>query len=303
MNIPRALELRHLRHFVTLAEELHFSRAAARVGMAQPPFSQSIAKLEAVIGTRLFERRRAGPERVQLTEAGRALFDRVRYVLGDLAGAVEVTRAAGRGEAGQLRVGFVASLANGPLPHYLAAFAAKFPEVRLSLSEMTTDPMLDALQRRELDLGIGRELAEAPGLVVERLFAEPMHLIAASGSALAKRRRVEPQDVRHEPFILPPARAGEGLHAHIRQLCAAAGIVPNVRQEATEWATIIGLVAAGFGMSIVPASAISPHHRVKIVSMAAAQAWQTSVFACWPAILQSATRDNLMATLRAGWQY
>lgn len=295
------IELRHLRHFVALAEELHFGRAAARVGIAQPPFSQSIARLESLIDAQLFDRRRAGPERLRLTDAGRVLVERARYVIADVSDALETARATARGDAGTLRVGFVASLANGRLPLLLAAFATEFPNIVLSLSEMTTEPMLDRLGGREIDLGLGRELLASPVVHVQPLFQERLSMVAASGCGLVSQGLVTATDLVDQPFILPPSAAGNAWRRHVLELCARSGFVPNVRQEATEWTTILGLVRAGFGISIVPASTLSRGAEVETVDFAAASEWTTTVSACWLADSRSPSRDRMVSALITGW--
>ncbi|WP_424952596.1 LysR substrate-binding domain-containing protein [Deinococcus sp.] len=291
-----AIELRHLRHFLALAESLHFGRAAAAVGIAQPPFSQSIARLEKLVGHPLFERRRSGVERVALTDAGRALLGPARQVVAQAAQAIETARAAGQGELGTLGLGFVASLAAGELPALLARFRLARPGVTLTISEMTTDPMLAALHRHEIELGLGREVAAQSNVQTRLLFRERLHLVAAGGHPLAG-RVAGVADLAGQPFVLPPVSAGGSFRQHLSELCAASGFIPQVVQEATEWSTVLAFVGAGFGLSIVPQSALSGSRAECTVLDIPGLEWWTSVFACWRADHDSAVRDALLETL------
>jgi DNA-binding transcriptional LysR family regulator len=180
------IELRHLRYFVTLAEELHFGRAAARLGIAQPPLSQQIQRLELVLGTRLFERT---SRKVQLTDAGQALLVEARRVLMAAETAVEAARRAGRGESGELRVAFAATVMFLDLPRIIREFRSRFPAVHLDLREMPTGPQLTALRQGDIDIGFVREPREDPALEIVTVMREPLRIAVNSGTRSRRDRR------------------------------------------------------------------------------------------------------------------
>ncbi|HKV74141.1 MAG TPA: LysR family transcriptional regulator [Gemmatimonadales bacterium] len=245
------IELRHLRSFVAVAEELHFGRAAARLGIAQPPLSQQIQRLEAGLGTRLFDRTN---RRVALTDAGRALLEHAGRVLQGSAAAVEAVRRAARGESGPLRVAFAASVMFLSLPRIIRAFRQRYPEVRLDLREMPTGLQLEALRAEELDIGFLRQPDPDPELELETVMSEPLRAAVPVGHPLATRSRIRLESLAAEPFVLFPREIAPGLHAQVLALCRSAGFAPRVVQESRELYTTVSLVEAGMGVTIIPAS-------------------------------------------------
>jgi DNA-binding transcriptional LysR family regulator len=244
-------ELRQLRYFVAVAEELHFGRAAARLGIAQPPLSQQIQRLERLLDCRLLDRT---SRRVQLTPAGQALLIGARRVLTAAAEAVEATRRAGRGESGDLRVAFAATVMFLALPRIIRAFRDRFPLVHLDLREMPTGPQLAALRSGDIDIGFVREPEPDPALEIVTVMREPLRIAVPRGHPLAARPTLAVRDLAHEPFVLFPADLAPGLHAQVLGLCRAAGFTPNVVEESRELYTSVSLVEAGLGVSILPAS-------------------------------------------------
>ncbi|NKC31445.1 LysR substrate-binding domain-containing protein [Falsiroseomonas selenitidurans] len=250
------MDLRHLRYFVALAEELHFTRAARRLGMAQPPLSQQIRALEAELATPLLER---GTRRVALTEAGRMFLAEARATLAAAARAELVARRAGRGEIGELRIGLFASAPLLPaFTRAVLAFRARLPDVHLALSESPTLEQVDALRRGALDAGFLRcpsaetippEVA-AVELLRERLVAmlRRDHPLAAEAGPLPVAA------LRGQKLIFFARSVGTTLHAQLAALCHAAGFAPEITQTARENSTLIGLVAAGLGIAVVPES-------------------------------------------------
>jgi DNA-binding transcriptional LysR family regulator len=245
------IELRHLRSFVAVAEELHFGRAAARLGIAQPPLSQQIQSLEASLGTRLFDRTN---RRVELTDSGRALLEHATRVLQGSAAAVEAVRRAARGESGPLRVAFAASVMFLSLPRIIRAFRQRYPEVRLDLREMPTGLQLEALRAEELDIGFLRQPDPDPELELETVMREPLRAAVPVGHPLATRTRIRLESLAAEPFVLFPREIAPGLHAQVLALCRSAGFAPRVVQESRELYTTVSLVEAGMGVTIIPAS-------------------------------------------------
>ncbi|MEU2282033.1 LysR family transcriptional regulator [Streptomyces sp. NPDC013178] len=245
------LPLPQLHAFVVLADELHFGRAADRLGIAQPPLSQQIRRLEDKVGHALFTR---APGRVALTPAGRALLPAARRALTGLADGLAAARAAGDGRTGRLRVGFAASLALTVLPNLLRTHRDRFPGVHLDLREMTTAPQLTALREGAIDVGLLREPPpEDPDLTFTPILTEPFVVVLPATHPLAENTTVRLADLASTPFVLLPHEAGPGLHDRITTLCATAGFTPHVTQEAVEWTTVCALVEAGLGVSLAPA--------------------------------------------------
>ncbi|CAN5149173.1 LysR substrate-binding domain-containing protein [soil metagenome] len=244
------MELRHLRYFVAVAEELHFHRAAERLHIAQPPLSQQIKQLEAELGTMLLRRT---SRRVELTDAGHVFLGWARRMLRDADLAVESARRTARGELGWLTVGFVDSASYGLLPHILRAYRARAPGVQLELRELTTEHQLSALSD-ELDVGLVRELNDLPGLVLTPLLVEPLVAALPPGHRLSERSRIPLAELAAEGFVLFPRPRVPYVYDHIVSLCRSAGFSPRLAQEALQYPTMLGLVAAGFGVALVPSS-------------------------------------------------
>jgi DNA-binding transcriptional LysR family regulator len=246
------MELRHLRYFVAVAEELHFTRAAQRLNIAQPPLSQQIRSLEDDLGVQLFVRTRRS---VALTDAGAALLVRARDLLATTqALPLELQRVA-RGEVGLLRIGFSSTL---PLTKVLRDVVAEQrlsrPDVSLNLREMHTQLQFDSLRRGELDVGLVRYNERAPeGIRLQLLRRDPLRLVVPAAHRFAARTSVPIADCRDESFVSFPGDAGTGTGPLLKRLCAEAGFEPRIAQEAREATTQIGLVAAGLGLAVLPA--------------------------------------------------
>ena len=248
------MDLRQLRYFIAVAEELHFTRAAERLHIGQPPLSHAIQSLEADLGVQLFERTKRW---VRLTGAGKLLLTDARRILLQVEQAGETARRAGRGEAGELRIGFTLSTPLTPLfASVIKRYRRDFPAVSLTLHEMATRRQLDALGERTLDLGFIRppEIAEPAALTFTRLRVDKLVAVLPTDLALAKKKTVAIRDLALLPFVMYPADAGTGIYPQLFRLCRAAGFEPRVAQEAGEASTIIGLVAAGSGVTVLPAS-------------------------------------------------
>jgi len=245
------LELRHLRYFVAVAEELHFGRAARRLGITQPPLSLQIQRLETELGVRLFERTN---RRVELTPAGKALLAEGRHVLADFDNATKAAQRAARGETGSLTVAFAASVMFLSLPRIIRRFRAQFPSVRLELRELPTGSQIVALRNGELDIGFLREPPPDAELTTETVMREELLLALSKRHALASRKRLRLIDVANEDFVLFPRDLAPGLHAHVLAVCAEAGVHPRIVQTSRELYTTVSLVEAGLGVTIIPAS-------------------------------------------------
>jgi DNA-binding transcriptional LysR family regulator len=253
------IELRHLRYFITVAEELHFGHAAQRLHMAQPPLSQQIKQLETLLGFQLFERTKRS---VELTEAGLVFLSESRNLLKQLDQAVETGRQVSRGEQGQLVLGFVSSAAYNVLPELLRAFRAEVPQVRLELHELPTTQQVQGLQAGKIDVGLLRPPVEDKTLNLRVIKREPMvvalpeaHPLSGSPSEQTpEQTQIELASLAQEPFILFPRLLSPRAYDQIISLCQQAGFSPNVVQEAMQMQTIVSLVAGGMGIAIVPIS-------------------------------------------------
>ncbi|MBF6986606.1 LysR family transcriptional regulator [Cupriavidus sp. IK-TO18] len=252
------MDLRQLRYFVTVAEELHFGRAAQRLSMTQPPLSQQIQALEEELGVPLFVRTRRS---VALTPAGAQWLPEVRRVLADAAALPGLAQRLARGELGSLSLAFVSTADYGILPDLLRRFRARHPEVQLQLREATSDVQLEALLEGAIDAGlvIRPQLpAMPPGLAYLPLVSEPLVLAVADGwrpaGGLAQDGKVSLREAASEPLIIFPRRSAPAFYDIITGYYAREGLVPAIAQEAIQMQTIVSLVSAGMGVALVPAS-------------------------------------------------
>jgi DNA-binding transcriptional LysR family regulator len=248
--IRGAMELRHLRSFLTVAEERHFGRAAARLGIAQPPLSRQIQSLEAELGVALFDRSR---RQIELTAAGAVLADHARRLLAAAAAAEEETRRAARGESGHLVIGYVSSVAYSGLTEILRAYRARHPGVEIALREGPPQLQIDALKARRIDVGFVRGPLEDATLRSVPVIDEALLLAMPSDHPLRRRRRIELARCADEPFIIFPRERGQWFYDRLIRMCRDAGFTPRIAQEAPGL-DIVSLVAVGLGIAIVPAS-------------------------------------------------
>jgi DNA-binding transcriptional LysR family regulator len=249
------LELRQLRHFVTVAEELHFGRAAERLHMTQPPLSQSIAGLEELLGAPLFLRNR---RQVALTAAGSALLPEARRLLGDAGALPDLVRRVAEGRAGRLTLAFVSTADYSVLPAILQRYRAAFPDVQLVLREATSDVQTEELLDGRIDAGF--VIPPLPGqagttLDYMKVLEEPLILCAPAGlDALRGAGPVRLRDLPPLPLVIFPRAAAPALHDAILSCFRAAGVTPVIGQEAMQMQTIVSLVSGGMGLALVPQS-------------------------------------------------
>ncbi|OMH32557.1 LysR family transcriptional regulator [Tersicoccus sp. Bi-70] len=245
------MNLRRLELFVAVAEELHFSRAADRLHMAQPPLSQQIRKLEGECRTTLFVR---DSRNVQLTGDGELLLLHARKVLAQHAAMVEALRQARDGDIGQLRLGFVSSAAISVLPLVVRQLRSRWPGIDLELREETTDAQIELIESGRLDVGIVREVKSVPGLTADKLLDERLIVAVATDHRLSAHASVSLNELQGERFIAFPRTRISRLFDHIAGLLHASGVEFVLAQQAIQFPTILGLVAAHLGIAIVPAS-------------------------------------------------
>ena len=247
------MDLRRLRYFVAVAEESSFSRAAKRLHIAQPPLSNQIKQLEEEIGALLFERTSRG---AQINEAGELLLEEARRIFVQVDQTVRAVQRVAHGEVGRLTLGFVPSASNEALPPILRAFGDRFPEVKLFLREMKPDRVVQSLHDGQIDAGFLYLPLDDESLNIECVSRESLVLALPEKHPLASESQVELQAVTKEPFILPMRhRLMPGLYAQVTDACRQAGFVPNaVQKDVWLMQTIVGLVAGGTGVALVPAS-------------------------------------------------
>jgi DNA-binding transcriptional LysR family regulator len=245
------VELRPLRSFLVLAEELHFGRAARRLHISQPPLSRQIRRLEDELGVELLRRTRRS---VQLTDAGRLLVEQGRPLVDQAERVEELVRRAGAGEVGRLAVGFVGSATYETLPAIVRAFRDLAPGVELRLEELTTAPQVAALRAGQIDVGLVRPPVDGGRLRLTPLVEERLVAALPDTHPLAGRTRVRAAALADDPFVLFPRQIGSGLYDDVLGVCRAAGFGPRVVQEAGDMQTIVSLVSAGIGVSLVPSS-------------------------------------------------
>jgi len=248
-------ELRQLRYFVAVAEELHFGRAAHRLHMTQPPLSQTIQAFEAALGTPLFARTNRS---VALTPAGLALLPEARRILQQAATLPDLAQRAAAGEIGRLSLAFVSSADYSVLPAFLREFRAAYPQVQIDLREATSDVQLEDLMQNRVDAGLLiPPLPDKAKIELDyaRVLSEPLILAAPHGlKELRAKHPVNLTTLADQPLIIFPRRIAPALHDAIMGCFHDAGMTPRIAQEAIQMQTIVGLVSAGMGIALVPQS-------------------------------------------------
>jgi len=300
------VELRHLRYFVALAEELHFGRAARRLHISQPPLSQQIAALEEEIGVPLLRRTSRS---VELTEAGRRFLGEARETLAQAENAVALARRAAQGEIGRLQVGFVPIC--GVIPVAVRRYMLRYPDVRVTLRGQGSTEQLDSILRGTLDVGFVHCPISAPGL--ECRTVESFALVAAlpTRHRLSSQRTIAWRALAGEPFIgFPRASAPVAYEALLTRL-REAGLDPNIVHETDSLLARLRMVGAGLGVALVPAYAVkfhrpgvvlrplSPPRAVAQVGMVHCPAHLTGAIARFMAVVGEVVERPLAAVDRA----
>ena len=247
----QAVNLQRLRYFVAVAEELHFGRAADRLNMSQPPLSQQIRLLERELDTALFDR---STRRVTLTDAGAFLYPEAVRLLAAADGVDRLMDQHRHGQAGTLRVGFVDSAAYEVMPRVLSEYRCRRPRVGYELHTMSSDEQVQALRAGQIDLGIGRAAADSRNVEATLVMHEPLLVAAGAAHRLAAATAAGLRDLADEPVIGFDRSVSPSLHAVLASMLAAESVAYDPIIEATEYATILGFVAAGEGLAIVPSS-------------------------------------------------
>ncbi len=296
------MDLRQFRYFVAVAEELHFSRAAERLHIGQPPLSLQIQAIEQELGVMLLKRSR---RRVELTEAGRVFLIEARAALAQAAHAIDTAKRAASGHVGKLSVSFTTSAPlTSVFTRAVRAYHMAYPDVQLRLSIATSQNTIDMLALGKLDAGLIRPAAQAVmplGLTTIPVFQERLMLVLPADHPLAELRVPVPiEALANERFVLRPRGSGAGFYEQVFQICAQAGFTPNVVQDAAETTTTLGLVAAGLGLTVMPASVASIQlENVVWRELAVGDAAVTSLLLVYNEASENAQqRDHFIRTVR-----
>ena len=248
------MELRHLRYFVAVADERSFSRAAEKLGIAQPPLSQQIQSLEKELDVILFDRTKRP---LQLTSAGQAFLEASRSTIANLEQSIQRTQRIHLEELNCLTIGFTSSIANGVLPNILRTFRQHYPEIKLILWEENSAFQIERLRDHQTDVVFvyqNHDLTTANDLTMMPLSQEMLVVVLPQNHPLAVQSQISLTDLANEEFIMPRTLVVSNLPEQITDLCKQAGFEPKIVQEATFMVTILGLVAGGMGISILPSS-------------------------------------------------
>jgi LysR family transcriptional regulator, benzoate and cis,cis-muconate-responsive activator of ben and cat genes len=250
------VELRHLRYFVCVAEELNIGRAALRLHISQPPLTRQIQQLEDELGALLFKRTSRG---VELTDAGRVLYEEARHILGQAERAAERTHKAAQGLLGRIDVAIFGSGIFGVIPQLLRRFRDAYPEVSIVLHSLDKDAQLDALRHRRITVAFNRLMRPVEGLCSETILTEPLFVAVPSDSPLTARTAITMEELAPHPLVLFPTGSRPSFIDQVSGMCRAAGFVPQVAQEVRDVVHAVALVATGFGVALVPRSATFMH--------------------------------------------
>jgi DNA-binding transcriptional LysR family regulator len=245
------MELRQLRYFLVVADELHFGRAAEILHITQPPLTVAVRRLERELGVQLFDRT---TRRVTLTAAGQAFRERIQAAVADLDDAAGDVADVAAGKSGKIRVGFVSSASYTTVPEAIRAFRQQRPRIDLGLHPLTSGEQIERLLDGNLDLGLIRDPGDVPGLNLELLSTEDLVVVLPETHRLAAVQEIRPRDLEGEPMILFPYRLMPGFVARVLRLFDALPTPPIVVQQAIHQETVLGLVAAGLGISVLPES-------------------------------------------------
>lgn len=291
------MELRQLKYFQAVAQELHFGWAARKLNISQPPLSIQIRNLEDELGFELFHRTN---RKVELSDAGRMFLEGVHRVLAQAEQAVEQARQVARGLAGSLRIGFMGPAVDGPLPRAVRYFTGKYPGILLSFQEMDSAEQVAALKSGALDLGVVRSFGQTPpGLATMPFWREEYVLAVPVGHRLAAKDGVAPQDLADEELILFPRQMQPELYDAVIAAFSACGVTPRVGQRTRTKQNALAMAAAGLGLAIVPrTTAETRPGAIKTVKLKA-DLPPVEIHLAWKEGRKSEALENLVTTLTA----
>jgi len=247
------MEIRHLRYFIAVAEELHFSRAAARLGISPPSLTEQIQGLERELGVRLLLRSK---RTVSLTDAGTNFLEEARMAVRHAERAAVVAKRAGRGETGRVEIGYVSSAScTGLLTSTVAQYRARHPLVSFIIRKTETSRQLDQIAEGRMDLGFLRPPSRyPPGVAAIVVARQSLILALPDNHRLAAKKTISAKELADEPFIAPTFEMERGIYQHTAELGERAGFVPQIAERAPDFLTIVTMVASGFGIAVVPKS-------------------------------------------------
>ncbi len=245
------MELRYLRYFVTVAEELHFGRAAERLQMTQPALSKQIAGLEKELCVQLFARNK---RTVSLTAAGQVFWEQATRILSQVVEAIQLTKRTARGEEGQLRIGFTETATHTVLPALVRNFRDRFPRVELTMLELRTEAQVAALKEGQIDVAFLHPPIDERGLKLYPILEENFVAVLSKHHPLLRYEQIPLSAFADEPLIVHPRKEGPVLYDTLIQICQQAGFQPKIAQESISTQTRVCLVAAGIGISFVSES-------------------------------------------------
>lgn len=293
------MDLKQLRYFVAVAEELHFGRAAARLFISQPALSFDIKKLESQLDIQLLNRNNKS---VSLTNAGQVLLDEARYLLLRAEQARHLTRRSAQGFVGRLSVGFVNSILHRGLPQAVRIFEQQHPDTEIVLMEMNSAEQVQALQRGQIDIGFVHRSKFPESICCEPVLREPFLCCLPDSHRLAGQERIDLQDLADEDFILFPRNVSPHYHDLIIAHCVAAGFSPRIRHETRLWQTVVSMVAYNLGVALVPQTLAATWkqgvHYCQINSSGA----HSEIHAIRQATLPSAAAQSLLELFKAQQQ-
>jgi DNA-binding transcriptional LysR family regulator len=246
------VEFRHLQYFKTVAEELHFGRAAEILKMSQPPLSKQIQQLESELGVQLFERSK---RQVRLTDAGQVFLERVYQIFREVNEAVDQAKRTGNGQIGTITIGFIEVASYEVLPRILREYQTIYPEVEIKLRELTTIEQMVAIQKGEIDVGFARLPVEDSLIYKRTVWHEPFIVALPEHHSLSVNEKIHLSDLKKESFIFFPSHMLPSYYDEVINMCLKSGFTPKIVQEASHMQTTINLIASGIGLSIVPGSA------------------------------------------------
>jgi DNA-binding transcriptional LysR family regulator len=285
------VELRRLKCFIAVAECLHFGRAAKRLHIVQSAVSQQIKVLEDELSVKLLKRSR---HKVELTEAGRVMLVEARRVVQQTQEAVRRAQDAGAGKLGRLRLGFVDNALWAVLPPILRTFRDRYPNVDLSLQQLDRSQQIQALEFREIDIGVLPAPAPARGFESELLIGAPLVLALPSGHRLARRTHVPLHLLADEAFVSFPSSMNTRLFEMTTAACTSAGFLPSVVQEAQQLSTLLALVSSGIGITLVPNWVAAPHPQGIVYREIVPELPRYELLLVW----QSGNRDSALLNFR-----
>ncbi|PEI83715.1 LysR family transcriptional regulator [Bacillus toyonensis] len=288
-----AIDIRKMRYFITVAEELNFSRAAERLMMAQPPLSQEIRKLEDELGVQLFYRTK---RMVELTDAGKIFLEGARQTLLQVDRTIKETQLADEGKIGHLIVGFVDSTET--VINVLKKFRERFPKIQLILREMTTDQQIKALYEKQIHIGFIRSKQNNEILTSEVCSVEYLKLVLHEEHPFVMLRNIPIKSLVDEPFILFPRHFGTNFYDVIISYFWEHGVSLNIVQEAIQMQTIVNLVAAGMGISVVPSSVESYKKPGVTYKEIQENTPKINLYAGWRLDEQSVVLENFLTVVR-----